>query len=156
MTDLLSQLRNLFLGAVPTGVLLAIVWLGYRVIVHGKLVRVLSERRERTEGAMEKARAAISAAEARTSDYEQRIRDAKLAIYKAQELRRQKQLDARVTQLAEARRAAGAHVQSGRESVNAEVVKAKAGLETQVHSLVKQIVRTVLKPATEPAITEMK
>jgi F-type H+-transporting ATPase subunit b len=156
MTDLISQLRNLFLGAIPTGLLLVIVWLAYRVIVHGKLARVLSERHERTAGAMEKARAAISAAEARTAEYEQRIRDARLAMYKAQELRRGKQLDARVAQLAEARKAAAVHVQSARDSINVEVVRAKAELGAQVHSLVNQIVRAVLKPATEPAITEMK
>jgi F-type H+-transporting ATPase subunit b len=156
MNDLLSQMGNLFLGAIPTGVLLALVWLGYRVIVHGKLLGVLSERRERTEGAVEKARAAISAAEARSAEYEQQIRDAKLAIYKGQELRRRKQLEARVPQLAEARKASGVHVQSGRQAIDAEVVRAKQGLETQVHSLVNEIVTAVLKPATESTVTEMK
>jgi len=156
MNDLLSQLGNLFLGAIPTGVLLALVWLGYRVIVHGKLLGVLSERRERTEGAVEKARAAISAAEARSAEYEKQIRDAELAIYKAQELRRRKQLEASAAQLAEARKAAGVHVQSGRQAIDAEIVRAKAGLETRVHSLVNEIVRAVLKPATESTVTEMK
>jgi F-type H+-transporting ATPase subunit b len=126
------------------------------VIVHGKLLGVLSERRERTEGAVEQARAAISAAEARSAEYEQQIRDATLAIYKGQELRRRKQLEARVAQLAEARKTAGVHVQSGRQAIDAEVVRAKQGLETQVHSLVNEIVRAVLKPATESTVTEMK
>lgn len=156
MNDLLGQLGNLFLGAIPTGVLLGLVWLGYRVIVHGKLVGVLSERRERTEGAVEKARAAMAAVEARSTEYEQRIQDTKLAIYKAQELRRRKLLEARVAQLAEARKAAGTHVQSGRQAIDADVKRAKAGLETQVNSLVSQIVRAVLKPATESTVTELK
>lgn len=70
------------------------VWCGYRLIVHGKLIAVLSERRERTEGAAETARADISAAETRSSEYEQRIRDIKLAIYKTKDLRRRQQLEA--------------------------------------------------------------
>src|SRR5215469_5842056 len=95
MNTLLSQLSNLFLGAVPTVVLFVVVWVAYRVIVHGKLVGVLSERRERTAGALEKAHAATAASEARTAEYEQQIRDAKLTIYKAQELRRRSLLDTR-------------------------------------------------------------
>jgi F-type H+-transporting ATPase subunit b len=156
MNDLLSQLGNLFLGAIPTGVLLGFVWLGYRVIVQGKLTSVLSERRQHTEGAVEKSRAAISAAEARSAEYEQRIRDAKLAIYKAQELRRRKQLEARVAQLAEAHQAAEIHLQSGRRAIDAELRRAKAGLEMHVNALVNQIVRAVLEPATDSAVTEVK
>jgi F-type H+-transporting ATPase subunit a len=51
MSELLSQLDHLLLSAFLTGVLLCVVWLAHRWIVHGKLVAVLSERRERTEGA---------------------------------------------------------------------------------------------------------
>ncbi len=156
MNDLLSQLGNPSVGAIPTSVLFGLVWLGYRLIVQGKLTGVLSERRVRTEGAVEKAREAISAAEARSAEYEQRIRDAKLAIYKAQELRRREQLEARVAQLAEARQAAEVHVQSGRRAIDAEVRRAKAGLEMHVNALVNQIVRAVLKPTTDSAVTEVK
>lgn len=152
MSELLSQLGHLLLNAIPTGVLLSVVWCGYRFIVHGKLVAVLSERRERTEGAAEKARADISAAEARSAEYEQRIRDIKLAIYKTQELRRRQQLESRTAELAEARKAADARVQSGREALQAEVARAKAGLQPSVNSLVNQIIRTVLKSASETTV----
>jgi F-type H+-transporting ATPase subunit b len=152
MSELLSQLGHLLLNAVPTGVLLSVVWCGYRLIVHGKLVAVLSERRERTEGAVEKARRDISAAEARTAEYEQRIRDVKLAIYKAQELRRRQQLEARAAELAEARKAAEARVQSAREALQDEAAKAKAGLQSNVNLLVNQIIRTVLKSPSESTV----
>jgi F-type H+-transporting ATPase subunit b len=152
MSELMSQLGHLLLNAIPTGVLLSVVWCGYRLIVHGKLIAVLSERRERTEGAAEKARADISAAEARSAEYEQRIRDIKLAIYKTKELRRRQQLEAHTAELAEARKAADARVQSGREALQAEVARAKAGLQPNVNSLVNQIIRTVLKSAPETTV----
>lgn len=62
MNDLLRQLGDLLLHACPTGVLLVAVWIGYRTLVHGKLIAVLEDRKRRTPGAMEKARADISAA----------------------------------------------------------------------------------------------
>ena len=153
MSELFSQLWGLFLQAIPTGVLLAAVWCGYRLIVHGKLVAVLSERRERTEGATEKARADISAAEARSAEYEQRIREAKLAVYKAQESRRRQLLEARAAAMAEARKAADARVLSARDALKADVAQAKAGLQSGVDSLVDQIMRTVLKPTPAPELT---
>jgi F-type H+-transporting ATPase subunit b len=152
MSELLSQLGHLLLNAIPTGVLLSVVWCGYRLIVHGKLIAVLAERRERTEGAAEKARADISAAEARSAEYEQRIRDIKLAIYKTKELRRRQQLEAHTAELAEARKAADARVQSGREALQGEVARAKTELQPNVNSLVDQIIRMVLKSASESTV----
>ena len=60
MSELLSYLDHLLLSAILTGVLLCVVWLAHRWIVHGKLVAVLSEQRERTEGDMSNLRLAPS------------------------------------------------------------------------------------------------
>jgi F-type H+-transporting ATPase subunit a len=60
MSEVLSQLDHLLLSAVPTGVLLCVVWLAHRWILPGKMVAVLSERRERTEGDMSNPRLAPS------------------------------------------------------------------------------------------------
>jgi len=60
MSELLSQLDHLLLSAIPAGVLLCVVWLAHRWIVHGKMVAVLSERRERTQGDMSDLRLAPS------------------------------------------------------------------------------------------------
>ena len=89
MDLILKQVGELLLGAVPTIVILLSLYAIYSVLLHKPLQRVLQERRERTEGAFVKARADIAAAEASTQDYEQRLREARLAIFKAQEARRQ-------------------------------------------------------------------
>ncbi len=145
MSEMLSQLGDLLLRAVPTAVLFAFLWFAYREILDRKLVAVLNERRERTQGAMEKARADISAAEARSSEYERRIREAKAAMYAAQEVRRGRKLEEKVAVVTEARKAAQARAEATREALNNELTQAKGALQPKVDVLVDQIIRAVLK-----------
>ena len=85
MDPLLKQVGDLLLGAVPTVVIFLLLYAIYTSLVGNPLRRTLDERRKRTEGAVIKARADIAAAEAKTQDYEQRLREARLVIFKAQE-----------------------------------------------------------------------
>src|SRR5271154_6782793 len=103
MDQTLRQLGELLLGSVPTVLLLAILYILYTLLVHRPLTAVLTERRSRTQGAMEKARADIAAAEARTADYEQRLREARQKVFKNQEERRQPATQARSQVVNEAR-----------------------------------------------------
>ena len=89
MDETTHQLGELLLGSVPTVILLTLLYVLYSLIVHKPLQRVLAERRNKTEGAVEKSRADIAAADARTSEYEQRLREARAAVFRAQEARRQ-------------------------------------------------------------------
>jgi len=79
MDPLLKQVGELLLGAIPTAVILLLLYALYTNLVGKPLKKVLEQRRERTEGAVLKARADIAAAEAKTHEYEQRLRDAWLA-----------------------------------------------------------------------------
>jgi len=147
MEEILRQLGELLLAAIPTVVVFVILFFAYKLIVHRPLVAVLGERRARTEGAVEKANADIAAAEARTAEYEQRLRDARLSIFKKQEARRQQLLQARATSAAEARAAAEARVKAARASLQQDVEQAKVTLQAESETLASQIIRTVLKPA---------
>ena len=89
MDQTLQQLGELLLGSVPTVIMLAVLYALYTEIVHKPLQRVLAERRSKTEGAVEKSRADIAAAEARTAEYEQSLREARATVFQAQEARRQ-------------------------------------------------------------------
>src|SRR5690348_10330734 len=100
MDQTLRQLGELLLASIPTAMMLGLLTALYLVLVHKPLVRILAERRSRTEGAMEKARADVAAAEARTADYEQRLREARAAVFRSQEQRRQQALQARTDILA--------------------------------------------------------
>jgi F-type H+-transporting ATPase subunit b len=147
MDQTLRQLGELLLGAVPTVILLALLYVLYTAIVHKPLQRVLGERRSRTEGAIEKSRADIAAAEARTSEYEQRLREARATVFKAQEARRKVALDARTAALNQARAKAQAQVQAAKADIQKDRDAAQGGLQADAQALAVEIMRRVLEPA---------
>ena len=146
MDETLRQLGGLLLGSIPTIILFLVTFVSYRVIVHGKLASVLKERYLRTEGAIEKARADLAATEAKASEYEQRLREAKLAIFKAQEARRQAALAARASLIAQARERAEAQVRQAREGIGQELKAAKVQMQPESERLANAVLQTILKP----------
>ncbi len=149
MDEIFGQLGGLLLGSVPTIILVILLFAIYTAVVHKPLTKVLAERHSRTEGAIEKARADIAQAEARTADYEQRLREARMAVFKSQEARRQQALQARAAAVAEARTRAQAQVEQARAAIEQDKVVAKTGLEAESGRLATAIIRTVLEPATQ-------
>ncbi len=147
MDQTLRQLGELLLGSIPTVILLALLYALYATIVHKPLRRVLEERRSKTEGAVEKSRADIAAAEARTSEYEQRLREARATVFRAQEARRKAALDARTAALNEARTKAQAQVQAAKADIQKDRDTAQSGLQKEVQALAAEIMRRVLQPA---------
>ena len=147
MDETLRQLGGLLLGSVPTIIFLVLVFGLYTSLVHKPLVRILAERHAKTEGAVERSRADIAAAEARTADYEERMRDARLAIFKAQEARRQQALQARAAIVAAARARANERIEAARQAIEQDKVSALARLKVDATALAEEIVRTVLQPA---------
>lgn len=147
MNETLHQLGGLLLGAVPTVILLALLFGLYSVILHNPLAKVLAERHGQTEGAVEQARADIAQAEAKTAEYELRIREARLAVFKSQEARRQQALQARSTAVAAARSQAQRQVKEARAVLDQEKVTAQDGLQPEVSKLATSIIESVLRPA---------
>ena len=147
MDPLLKQVGELLLGAIPTAVLLLLLYALYTNLVGKPLKRVLEQRRERTEGAVLKARADIAAAEAKTQEYEQRLRDARLAIFKTQETRRQAAQKARAAAVAQARERALEQIREARAAIEQDMVAARQSLQGESERLASEIIRTILKPA---------
>lgn len=147
MDETLRQLGELLLGAIPTVILLTLLYAIYTAVVHKPLRRVLEQRRAKTEGAIEKSRADIAAAEARTAEYEQRLREARATVFRAQEARRQAAIELRAKAVEEARRRAQGQVQAAKKDIEQDREAAKAGLEAEVAVLAREIVRRVLAPA---------
>jgi len=147
MDQTLQQLGELLLGAVPTVILVALLYVLYKGIVHQPLQRVLAERRSKTEGAIEKSKADIAAADARTSKYEQRLREARAAVFRAQEARREAAVHARADAVNEARRKAQTQVQGAKANIENDRLAAEQGLQGQAAALAQEIVRRVLQPA---------
>jgi F-type H+-transporting ATPase subunit b len=136
---------------VPTVILLATLYILYTLLVHRPLSVVLAERRNRTQGAMEKARADIAAAEARTAEYEQRLREARQKVFKNQEARRQQANQSRNQAVNEARTRAQVQVKQARAAIEVDKQQAMSKLQSDAARLATDIVRTVLRPVASPS-----
>jgi len=147
MDPLLRQVGDLLLGAVPTAAIFLLLYAVYSTLVGKPLKQVLEQRRERTEGAVLKARADIAAADAKTREYEQRLRGARLAVFKAQEARRQAAQKARAAAIAEARGRAQVQIREARAAIQQDVASARQNLQSESERLATEIIRTILKPA---------
>lgn len=150
MEETLRQLGELLLGSIPTIIFMLLLWGAYSALVHRPLTKVLAERRSKTEGAVEKARADIAAAEARTAEYEQRLREGRLAIFKNQEARRQQAMQARSAAVAEARTRAHAQFEQARADIEKDKLAAQEKLQVESSRLASEIIRVVLQPGAAP------
>ena|SRR5205085_660819 len=151
MNEILAQLGRLLLGSVPTIIFMVLLYGLYTVLVHKPLVRVLEERRSKTQGAIEKAHADIAAAEARTAEYEQRLREARMAVLKNREALRQQALQACAQAVAGARALAQQRVEQARAAIENDKRAAQVSLESEAARLANIIIQTVLHRAPAPA-----
>jgi len=153
MNQTLRQVGELLLGSIPTIIFMVLLYGLYSALVHKPLTKVLAERRSRTEGAVEKARADIAAAEARTAEYEQRLREARMAVFKAQESRRQQALKTRADAVVQARSQAHAQVEQARAIMEKDKLAVQESLRAESGRLAAEIMRIVLQPGTASAPT---
>lgn len=150
MDETLKQLGELLLGSVPTVILLMLLYVLYTSIVHRPLQRVLAERRSKTEGAIEKSKSDIAMAEARTDEYEQKLREARAAVFRTQEAKRQAAIQARAQAVQQARTQAQAQVQIAKTEIESERATADSRLQADAGVLAQEIVRRVLQPVGAP------
>ena len=146
MDETLKQLGGLLLGSIPTVIFMVLIYAAYAGLVHKPLSRILAERHERTEGAVAKAKADVAAAEARTAEYEQRLREARVAVFKAQEAKRQQAALLRASAVAEARSRTQARVEQERTGIRKEQENAQSALQGESQRLASEIMETVLRP----------
>jgi len=151
MDETLRQVGELLLGSIPTIIIFLLLFGLYTFLVHRPLVHVLSERRARTQGAIEKALADVASAEARTAEYEQKLREARLALFKLLEARRAQAAQARAGAVAEARKSAQAQIEQARAVIEQDKASAEKVLDAEVGRLAQEIIRMVLDPALAQA-----
>lgn len=146
--DILNQLGGLLLGAVPTIVLFLLLVIAYHLLVQGPLLRTLEERRARTTGAVEQARGAISAAEAETAVYEDKLRAAKAELQAEREKRMGSLRTERDGALKSARDSAGERVRKARTELEASAGVARQQIEDATAQLSDSVLRALLPPGT--------
>jgi F-type H+-transporting ATPase subunit b len=147
--ELLRQLGELVLGSVPTMLIFLALVFAYRFILYGPLVKTLALRRERTIGAIEAAQAAISQADAKSQEYEARLRAARAEIFHHREQRVQQWNAQRDAALASARLAAQERVAHARAAVQAEAEAARRQIESSAGQLAAQVLQAVLPARME-------
>jgi F-type H+-transporting ATPase subunit b len=150
MDEILNQIGGLVLGAVPTMVLFLLLVVAYGLLVRRPLDRVLAERRARTSGAIEQARGAISEAEAKAAEYENKLRRAKAEIFGAREKRLKQWSAERDQALAEARAATMEKVQAAKAEIDQSAAVARRQIEGMSAELSEQIMRAVMPAGTRP------
>ncbi len=144
MNEILSQLGGLVLGSIPTIVLFLLLVAAYGLLVRRPLDAVLAERRARTTGAVEQARGAISAAEAETAVFEDKLRSAKNEIFHMRDEQLKRWNAERDEALAQARTATAQRVQAARLALEQSASVARQQIEGMSGELSAQILKAVL------------
>jgi len=147
--EILNQLGGLVLGSVPTMIFFVLLVIAYNVLVQKPLERTLAERRARTSGAVEQAREAISAAEAETAAYEEKLRAARAEIVAAREKKLQQWHSERDAALASVRDASQDRIRVARKDIEASAAAARLQIEGATAQLSESILRAVLPAGTK-------
>src|SRR6266481_3755366 len=145
MQEIVLQLGELFLQAVPTVLIVLAFYLIMRELFFKPLLAVMAEREARTAGARKAAAAAEAAAAEKVKQYQEALKKARAQVYLEQEAARKKLLDERAALLKEARNRAAAEVAAGKERVGKELAAARRDIEASVGQLAAEIVRRVLQ-----------
>jgi len=150
MSDLVHQLGELFLRAVPVAVIILLFYIIMRSLFFQPLLKVMAERHARTIGAQKAAEAAQAAAAEKVHQYEEAVRQARAKVYAEQEADRRKLLDERAATLKEARTRAEAEVDAAKIRMAGESTGAKKEIEALAGQLAAEIVRRVLQSSPAP------
>jgi F-type H+-transporting ATPase subunit b len=142
--EILQQLGGLVLGSVPTMIFFILLAILYGWLVRRPLEKTLAERRARTTGAVEQARGAISAAEAETQVYEDKLRAARAEVIAARERLLQQWNAERDLALSDARGTAQERVKNARKQIEDSAATARQQIESATEMLSEQILQAVL------------
>ena len=147
MQEIVHQLGELFLQAVPTILIVLAFYLIMRALFFKPLLKVMAEREARTAGARQAAVAAEAAAADKVKQYQEALKQARAQVYTEQEAGRKKLLEERAAALKEARKKSAGEVAAGKDRVAKELATARQELEASVGQLAAEIAQRVLQIA---------
>jgi len=143
--EILHQLAELFLQAVPTVVIVFLFYLFLRWAFFTPIQKAMAERDAKIEGARREAAALEAEAGKELQDYNDRLRKVRGELYAEQEAARQVVLDERARLLKAMRSRALEEVEEAKKKIAAEQVSARHEVESQTDSLAAEIVRVILE-----------
>jgi len=142
--EILHQLGNLFLGAVPTVIVVLLFYFFMRWAFFGPLRKAMEERSKAIEGARAEAAVAEAGAKQEFDSYHEALRKARAGIYAEQEAARQEALDSRGRLLRAMRVRAQEDVDAAKKRIAAEVESARGEVERAAPELARQIAQAIL------------
>jgi F-type H+-transporting ATPase subunit b len=142
--EMLHQLEDLFLEAVPTVVMVLLFYVVLKYLFFNPLLKAMDERSARTEGARREAEASEAAAREKVQSYEEALKKARAAVYAEQDVARRAILDERANKVKDARARAMELVQGEKLTISKEVAAARTQLEESSSELAAEMVRTLI------------
>jgi len=142
--EIVNQLGQLFLQAVPTVIIVFFFYLFMRWSFFGPMERVLTERRKRAEGARVEAEASRVAVREKLHIYSDTVKKARTEIFTEQESLRRRTLDERQATINTARATAQSTLQEAKKVLAADVKAARTELEQSSGALADEIADAVL------------
>jgi F0F1-type ATP synthase membrane subunit b/b' len=153
--EIVNQLGELFLAAVPTVIIVFLFYLFMRWSFFTPMERVLSERHKRAEGARVEAEASRAAAHEKQRFYTETVKKVRSEVFGEQEIERRRTLEQRQATINAARTNAQIALQEAKKGIEAEVKVARAELERSKDNLANEIAEAILaSPASGPGRSE--
>lgn len=147
--DILHQLGELFLEAVPTVVIVFLFYFFMRWAFFAPIQKAMAERSARIEGARAEAAKIEAEAKHEADAYHEALKKARGEIYLEQEAARQTVLDERSRLLKAMRSRGQEEVEAAKKRIATELAAARAEVERQTPALASEIARMIL---TNPSL----
>ena len=144
MEETLHALAGILLKAVPTLVLVTLLYFFLKYAFFGPLERVLKARFEATEGARRRAAETLALAEEKTREYENAMREARAQVYQQQEELHRKLEEQCKNEVMVARAHAEEMVRAAKADLAAQAAQVRKDLEQQSEVLAAQIADAVI------------
>jgi F0F1-type ATP synthase membrane subunit b/b' len=151
MQQIIQQLLDLIVGALPTVLIVFLLFFFLRWAFWRPFERVLAQRQAATAGAREGAEELLKQADEKLHQYEEALRQGRAEIYQEQEASRRAALEARGRILQDTREQAGEKLRLARSQIAADVEQARRTLDAESERLAEEIARTLLTPAGRKA-----
>jgi len=148
---IVHQLGELFLGAVPTVLLILIFYFLMKPLFFNALLAVLEECGARPIGARKTAEAAQTAAAEKLKQYQDALKQERTKLYAEQEAARKKLLDERAALLKDARAKSAEVVAAAKQRIAGELLAARREVETSIPQLASEIASRILQSPASPS-----
>ncbi len=144
MDELLGNLGDLFIGALPSAIFLLFLFFYLRAVLFNPLDKILAERHAKTGGREERATQTLKLAEQKLAEYAQSLHTAKAEIYSNQEELRKGLESARDQAIAQASANARGEVAVVKQHLSVELEESRKSVDVQAKGLADLIASKVL------------